>query len=132
MLRDDPSKTPPQLLSKPMLCTIFDKLFPPIVAAVRKVISIGDRNAVLKMIVCVSDAVNVKSDVPSGTAPVFTICQIKTETTQVVIDCILDRSHNNNIVLHPVWYTKHCEEMITKYSSLLLQEIPLLVRQTLL
>ena len=126
MLNFDPSLTTPVILSSSELNALFNSSDPPVIAAMKKVISTDtDQNTILRIYLSRSDS-NLKV-LPPGT--LFAICQMKTATTQVVIDCLLSKDY---VPLEPVWYSECCERMIEKHRELLHHEITLLVYQTLL
>lgn len=96
----------------------------PLLAFTRKVLSTDlDRNTVLRIYLSRSD--DSFAALPPGT--LLAICQIKTASTQAVIDCVLSKDY---IPLEPVWYSDHCEQMIEKHRAVLYQEIMELVTQT--
>ena len=126
MLNFDPSLTPPVILSPSELNALFNSSDQPVIAATKKVISTDtDQNTILRIYLSRSDS-NLKV-LPPGR--LFAICQMKTKTTQVVIDCLLSKDY---VPLEPVWYSEYCERMIEKHRELLHHEITLLVYQTLL
>ena len=96
----------------------------PLLAFVRKVLSTDlDRNTLLRIYLGRSD--DSFDVLPPGT--LFAICQIRTVSTQAVIDCVLSSDY---IPLEPVWYSDYCEQMIEKHRALLHPEIVQLITLT--
>ena len=124
MLTLDPSMITPVFQNTVQLAMILNTNDPTFIAIMTRVLptSLG-RNTVLKILL---SRCNGAGDCETGT--LFAICQIKTTSTQVVIDCVLSKDCTP---LRPVWYTEQCEQMIEKYRILLQSEISLLVNQTL-
>lgn len=126
MLKCDPSVTPTVILNQAMLEVIFASKNPPVIAFMKKIISTdSDDNVILRIYLSRSDE-NFEV-VPPGT--LFAICQIKTSSTQAVIDCLLSKDY---APLEPVWYSDYCEQMIDKYRTLFHREIIHLVAQSLM
>ena len=122
MVTLDPSIVPPVILNPPELATMLNPDDPPIIAAMKKVLPTAiDRNTILT--VCLS-----KCDSSFEAGTLYAVCQLKTASTQVVIDCVLSKDCSP---LKPVWYTEYCEQMIEKYRELLHREITLLVNHIL-
>ena len=97
----------------------------PLIAFMKKVLPTDlDRNTMLRIYLCKSD--DSFELLPRGT--LFAICQIKTASSQCMIDCVLSKDY---IPLEPVWYSDYCERMIEKHRGLLYPEITQLVSQTM-
>ena len=126
MMKLDPSIISPVVLNPAELAAIFNKKDPPVIAAVKKVITADDTNENTILRIYLSRSDSTQEFLPPGT--LFAICQLKTTKTQVVIDCLLSKDY---VPLEPVWYSDYCERMIEKYRTLLHHEIALLVYQTL-
>lgn len=89
----------------------------PLVAFMKKVVSTDlDPITIVRIYLIRSDG--SLSTLPTGTLAAF--CQLKTPSTQVLIDCVLSP---DCIPLEPVWYTDVCEQMIEKYRGLIYPEI---------
>ena len=129
----DPSATPAEAFGPAELADIFksNKMYGSLkylqlLAFTRKIISTElDKNTLLRIYLGRSD--ESISMLPPGT--LFAICQIKTTSTQVVIDCVLSEDF---VPLEPIWYSDYCERMIEKYRPLLYPEIEQLMTQTCL
>ena len=107
------------------LATLLNPNDPPIIAAMKKVLPTDtDRNTNTVLTICLSRY----CDSASESETLYAICQMKTTSTQIVVDCVLS---NDYVPLKPVWFTEHCEQMIEKYRELLHREITFLVTQTL-
>ena len=125
MFKLDPSTIPSVILTSSKITALLDSDDPPIIAAVIKVLPMNDdQNAIL----CIYLTRYDKEFEGLSPGTVFAICQFKTATTQVMIDCVLSKEY---MPLKPVWYTDYCKQMIDKYCALLHREILLLVGQTL-
>lgn len=125
MLKLAPSTTNPTILSSSEVTELLGSNDPPIFAATIKIISMdNDQNTVLRIYLTRYD----KEFEGLSPGTIFAICQLKSATTQVVIDCVLSKEY---IPLKPVWYTDYSQQMIDKYRALLHHEISLLVAQTL-
>lgn len=125
MLKRDPSATPAAILNHTDLEIIFASKKPPLIAFMKKVFpSDSDGNTILRIYLSRSD--DSLTTIPPGT--LFAICQIKTASTQTVIDCLLAKDY---APLEPVWYSDYCEQMINKHRTLLHREIIQLIHQTL-
>ena len=125
MLKLAPSTIPPIILNSSEVTALLGSNDPPIIAATIKVVSMdNDQNAVLRIYLTRYD----KEFEGLSPGTIFAICQLKTATTQVVIDCVLSKEY---MPLKPVWYTDYSKQMIDKYRALLHGEILLLVAQTL-
>ena len=136
MFNLDPSATPTVIFNEAELADIFrsNKNYsnfkdPPLIAFMKKVISTDlDKkysvNTILRIYLCRSNE-NFQI-VPQG--EVFAICQIKSSSNQVLVDCLLSKDY---VPLEPVWYSDYCEQMIDKHRALLHSEIMHLVTHTL-
>lgn len=125
MFKLDPSATPTVVFNHTDLEVMFASKNPPLIAFMQKVFSTdSDGNTILRIYLSRSD--NSVEGIPPGT--LFAICQIKTASTQSVIDCLLSKDY---VPLEPVWYSDFCDRMINKYRALLHREIIHLVTQTL-
>ena len=126
MLKSDPSVTPTVILNHAELGVLLKSANPSLNAFMMKVISTDpDSNTILRIYLYKSDE---KIEViPPGI--LYAICQIKTTTSQVIIDCLLSK---DNVPLEPVWHSDYCEQMINKYRAMLHHEIVELATQTIL
>lgn len=124
MLTLNPSTIPPVILSSDELAAMFKSEDPPVIAVMKKVLSMdAEENAILRIYLSRSDSTSELFS--PGT--LFAICQIKTAKTQVVIDCLLSEDYEP---LEPFWYSEYCEQMINTHRALLHREIMFLVSQT--
>ena len=122
--KQDPSTVPPVIFSQAELEEILKSKNEPLIAFMKKVVSTeSDQNTVLRIYLIRSD--NSFEVIPLGT--LLAICQIKTASTQVVVDCLLSKDFKP---LKPVWYSKYCEEMIMSHCVLLQHEISYLSNKT--
>lgn len=123
----DPSETPTVIFNEAELAEIFKSYSsfkdPPLIAFMKKVISTPSGNTILRIYLCRSDE-NLQI-VPQG--EIFAICQIKSSSNQVLVDCLLSKDY---VPLEPVWYSDYCEQMIDKHRALLHCEIAQLVAHT--
>ena len=105
---------------------MFETENPPLIAFMKKVfLSESGSNTILRIYLSRSD--NSTEGIPPGL--LFAICQIKTASTQAVIDCLLSE---DCIPLEPVWYSSFCEQLIDEHRGLLYQEIVHLATATLI
>ena len=127
MLKLDPSATPTIVLNQANLEVIFASKNPPMFAFTKKVFSADSEegNTILRIYLSRSDG--SLENIPPET--LFAICQIKTPSTQVVVDCLLS---NDYVPLEPIWYSDYCEMMIDKHRAFLHHEITQLVIQTVI
>lgn len=125
MLTLNPTAILPVIFNQALLALSLKSEDPPVIAFVKKVISTAtNQNTILRIYLCKSDSsVEV---IPPGT--LFGICQIKTASSQVVIDFLLSKDY---VPLKPVWYTEYCEQMIVKHQALLNRETMFLAMCTL-
>ena len=123
MLTVDPSAIPPVIFNSAELAAIFDTKDPPVIAAMKKVLSTDtEENTILRIYLSRSDSTFEVIPPPDT---LFAICQIKMATAQVVIECLLSKDYEP---LEPVWYTEYCEQMIDKRRALIHREIMFLVK----
>ena len=103
-----------QSLNENELTHILKQNTTPLIEFTRKVISTDlDKNTILRIYLCrPDDSLDI---IPSGT--LYSICPIKTPTTQVVIDSLLSEHY---APLEPVWYSEFSEHMIDKHHIILL------------
>ena len=127
MFQVDPQMTPPVVLSYIKLREMFKTANPPVIASVKKVVSIMDRdnckcNGIFIIYLCKSDS---KSTViPPDT--LYAITQIKTASFQVVLDCLLSPEY---APLGPVWPSVHSNTALDEFSLLLEHEFTSLALQ---
>jgi len=89
----------------------------PLIAFTMKVLATElGKNTVLRIYLCKSN--DSFTALPPGT--LFAICQLKTASTQAVVDCVLSEDY---VPLKPVWYSDYCQQMIEKHCALLNPEI---------
>ena len=121
MAQLDPSATPPVLLDQSELSSLLNPKNTSLIGFMKKVISTHlDKNTILKIYLGKAD---YSFDIiPQGTLYVF--CQIKTSTTQIVIDALLSEDY---VPLEPIWYSDYCQHMIDEHRMLLHDEIQNLV-----
>lgn len=113
MLHLDPLLIPPVILNETELTHILKQNTTPLIGFMRKVISTDlDRNTILRIYLCRSD--DSLKIIPPGM--LYSICQIKTPTTQIVIDSLLSEHY---VPLEPVWYSEFSQRMIDKHRTLL-------------
>ena len=130
MFKLDPSATTTDIFSQAELADIFKSngmyaslKHLPLLAYMRKILSTDlDKNTILR--IYLSRADDSFTALPPGT--LLAICQIKTASTQVIIDCVLSKDY---IPLEPIWYSDFSEKMIERHRALLYPEITQLVTQ---
>lgn len=123
--KHDPSVIPPIIFGQAKLEEILKSKNEVLIAFMKKVVSTdSDRNTILRIYLIKSDN-SFQEVIPPGT--LFAICQIKTATSQVIVDCLLSKDF---MPLEPVWYSDYCEKMIEKHRILLHCEISYLIEHT--
>ena len=124
LYKHDPSTIPPVIFNRAKLEGILKSKDKPLIAFMKKVISTdSDKNTILRIYLSRSD--QSFEVIPPNT--LFAICQIKTASSQAVIDCLLSEDF---VPLEPVWYSDYSEKMIEKHRTLLHREISFLANQT--